>query len=66
MATELGEWYRQWTAKWADEASKRFTPRDEESDYPLHHVLVDAPPEAIDELFEGMRQIRERWLGPAW
>ncbi|XVU25800.1 hypothetical protein ACQPZJ_01710 [Actinoplanes sp. CA-054009] len=54
----LAEWQAEWTAKWADRAG--FKPGEHpkpDSDYSLHHVLLDAPPEAQREFYERADEI---------
>ncbi|MET0492910.1 MAG: hypothetical protein ABW000_07230 [Actinoplanes sp.] len=55
---ELSEWHREWVAKWAGRAG--FHPREHpkpDSDYNLHHVLLDAPQEALDEFYHRVNEI---------
>jgi hypothetical protein len=55
---ELAEWHDEWVKKWADRAG--FHPQEhprQDSDYNLHHVDLDAPPEAQQEFYERAQQI---------
>lgn len=57
-ARRLAEWHDEWVAKWADRAG--FRPGEhpkQDSDYNLHHVLLDAPPEAQREFYERADEI---------
>jgi hypothetical protein len=55
---KLAAWHDEWVAKWADRAG--FHPEDHpkpDSDYSLHHVDLDAPPEAQEEFYRRAREI---------
>lgn len=55
---ELAAWHAEWAATWADLAG--FHPGEHpkpSSDYNLHHVDLDAPPEALDEYHRRAREI---------
>lgn len=55
---ELADWHAEWVAKWAGRAG--FHPEEHPkpgSDYNLHHVDLDAPPEALDEYYRRADEI---------
>lgn len=57
-ARRLAEWHDVWVAKWADQAGFRPGEHPKQgSDYNLHHVLLDAPPEAQREFYERADEI---------
>lgn len=60
-SNELAAWHAEWVAKWADRAG--FHPDEHPkpgSDYNEHHVLLDAPAEAIEEFYRRADEIMDQ------
>jgi hypothetical protein len=53
---ELAAWHREWSAKHADRTPYR-PEGDDDSDYNLHHVDLDADPDAEAEFMHRAREI---------